>query len=136
MKTILSLAFLILLASSCKKERLESQLYGTWEIRTSVHHEPGITTVSYQPGNGTYIELKTNGTINRYKNATQQSSETYKIVKKKITKCSWGSQKDYLAIEYESEYHEQIDVDGDMLKISTPPCLMDGGSQTYVRINK
>lgn len=135
MKNILSLAFLILFASSCKKERLERQLYGTWEIRTSVHHEPGTTTVNYQPGNGTYIELKTNGTLNRYENAVLKSSETFKIVKKNISGCE-STQKKYWAIEYESEYDEQIDVDGDMLKISTPPCLMDGGLRTYVRINK
>ncbi len=101
-----------------------------------VQNEPGTATANYPSGNGTYIELKSDGTINRYKNATLQSSETYKIIKKKITKCNWGSQKDYWAIEYESEYHEQIDVDGDILKIFTAPCIVDGGSQTYIRVNK
>ncbi len=135
MKNILLLALLIMFASSCTKEKIKRQLYGTWELQSSVQNEPGRVTAKYQPGNGTYIELKPNGTINRYENAALRSSETFKIIKKKVTQCE-SPQENYWAIEYESEYDEQIEVDGDMLKLSTAPCLMDGGSSTYVRVNK
>lgn len=135
MKTILSLAFLILFASSCKKDEINtSQFYGTWEIRSSESFYPS-GSVFYEPGNGTYIELKADGTINRYENAILKSSQVFKITKRNITSCKWETT-NYWAIEYESGSHNQIRLTQDTLTISTPPCWQDGGIVTYVRINR
>ncbi len=135
MKNILLLAALIMLASACKKDNINtSQFYGTWGIRSSVSFYPSGSNF-YEPGNGTYIELKPGGRINRYESAQPISSETFRIVKKDITACKWSTS-NYLAIEYESGNYEQIRVNGDTLRISTPPCWEDAGIVTYVRINR
>lgn len=135
MKTILPLAFVLLFLNSCKKENVEGrQFYGTWEIRSSTSFEPFMQN-SYEPGNGTYIELKADGTINRYENAILKSSQVFKITKRDITSCKWETT-NYWAIEYESGSHNQIRLTQDTLTISTPPCWQDGGIVTYVRINR
>jgi hypothetical protein len=135
MKTILPLAALIIFVSSCKKENIEvRQFYGTWEIRSATGFGPSLSQ-NYEPGSGTYIELKPDGRINRYENATPTSSETFRIVKKDITACKWSTS-NYLAIEYGSGSYEQIRVNGDTLRMSTPPCWEDGGTVIYVRMKK
>lgn len=135
MRTILPLTFVLLFLNSCKKENIEvRQFYGTWEIRSSESFYPS-GSVFYEPGNGTYIELKPDGTINRYENAKPTSSETFRIVQKDITACKWSTS-NYLAIEYGSGSYEQIRVNGDTLRISIPPCWQDGGITTYIRMKK
>lgn len=135
MKTILTAAFLILWISSCTKDNINtSRFYGTWEIRFATGFGPSPSQ-NYEPGNGTYIELKPDGTINRYENAILKSSKVFKITKRNITSCKWETT-NYWAIEYESGNHNQIRLTQDTLTISTTPCWQDGGIVTYVRINR
>jgi hypothetical protein len=135
MKTILRSTITLLIICSCKKDNINiSQFYGNWEIRSSVSFYPSGSNF-YEPGNGTYIELKPGGTINRYENATPTSSETFRIVPKDITACKWSTS-NYLAIEYGSGRYEQIRINNDTLRISTPPCWEDGGIVTYVLIKR
>ena len=132
MKTILTAAFLILWISSCTKDNINtSRFYGTWEIRFATGFGTSPSQ-NYEPGNGTYIELKPDGTINRYENAQPTSSETFRIVKKDITACKWSTSH-YLAIEYGSGNYDQIRVNNDTLRIPTPPCWQDGGHRNLCK---
>lgn len=135
MKTILPAALLIFFLYSCTKDKVQKHhFYDTWELRSSLSLEPPVWK-SFEPGNGNYIELRKDGTMNRYENAVLKSSESFKIVKKDITACKWETTH-YWAIEYESGSHNQIRLTQDTLTISTPPCWQDGGIVTYVRINR
>ncbi|GEM_PF-3474581 len=134
MKTMLLLTTLTLLLSSCKKDDINaSQFYGTWEIRSAI--STMAPSIFYQAGNGHYIELKPDGTINRYENGNLLSSETFKISKKTIAECKLTTN-EYLAIEYGSGRYDQIRHNKDTLTIATPPCMYDGGHTTYVRIKR
>ncbi|MGC4234314.1 MAG: hypothetical protein QM594_15150 [Niabella sp.] len=131
---LLFIAMVLLSVYSCNKEKLEKkEFYGLWEPRTSIAHYPGSHT-TYQPGNGNYLELTKDGILKHYAGGIVESTRKYKIYRKKITECNWNNVKEYWAIEYENGSYDEVAVKDDTLVISTPPCWMDGGISTYVRV--
>lgn len=133
-------ACFILLAfiSSCKKQQVDQpDFYGTWEIQSSISYSaPSEPLQTYAPASGKYIDLRSDGTINWYKENKLERSATFQISKKNITGCKFNDLREYWAITYQNHHHHWIQLDNNTLTISTPPCWEDGGTTTYVRVNK
>lgn len=121
--------------NSCKKEHpANNRFYGIWEKRSSSGFNFPFAT--YPTGNGRYIELNRNGILNKYENGKLIYSTSYKITKRKIEGCNRNGISDYIALEYENDNYDRIDIINDTLTIATPPCWEDGGFSTYIRVNQ
>jgi hypothetical protein len=125
---------LVLALFSCAKDNGESNtnknIIGTWELSKAAGF---AQTTTYPPGNGHIIIIGANGHFERRQNNAVVFSGNYTIRKKKD--CHERSTDVILATNENNWNSDQyVEVENELLSLSTSNCLQDGGSSYYRKL--
>jgi len=135
MKQVLPFLLIILLVS-CAKDvedftEIKNEIAGAWEYETYAGYPFNNTVLP--PGNGNIIVIHKNGTFERKQHDTLLFSGFYELERKKdcyqrSTDILFSSNVPlYTAGHY-------VEVKNEKLTLTTPNCMMDGGTAYYRRI--
>lgn len=132
MRIIVAL-FLLSLLGGCKKEKSANALYiqfqGTWEYEKHL----GFITDSLPPGNGRFLHLSNNGSLERRQHDTVLFSGSYVIQEK--ADCSPRENKLFFSTNDSAFLWDgYIELKEGKLTLTTTNCQTDGGTTFYRRI--
>lgn len=128
------LFFVIIVSiSSCRKDKVDLDVSGTWEM-VSVSGMLGITT--YQPGNGRQLVLESNGNLEKSEPGKAPENGHYSLSKKPDCATIPGREGKILITFHlpTSTYQCYVEITGDKLYINSEVCVSDGSLAIYRRI--
>jgi hypothetical protein len=120
--------------ASCKKDKIDLDVNGTWELM-SISSMAGYNT--YPPGNGHLLILQSGGYLEMREPGESPEIGHYSL-SKNSNYCDIGpGREDYIIISFHlqgASYENFISLNNDTLNLSGDVCVSDGAYLVYRRI--